>query len=175
MSIRRLLLNKLTSRLKVRDIRVNGRPYLERYFLCNLFGIQFYIHRFRASDPEVEVHDHPWDWACSLILLGWYEEETLKSEAYEKKSAGRLSIIRGNMFHRVHFPAGQMDTWTLFFHGKRTKGWGFLNRYTQEYVPFAKDVKDHDTTGWWLNPTCPTGKQLRQEEQQNENQIARPA
>jgi hypothetical protein len=160
MSLRLKLLHKLTDRLRVKDIRVQGRPYLERYYLGTLFGVEFFIHRFRSSDPENEVHDHPWGWAMSVILLGYYHEETLKKEAYEKKAAGRISLIRGTKFHRVHI-LNEQDTWTLFFHGPRTKGWGFFNRRTNEYRVFAKDANDHPDHKWWTNPNGMTGKCLR--------------
>src|SRR5882672_4036627 len=97
--ISRKLLHALTNRLKVRDIRVQGRPYLERYYVGTFLGIQIYIHRFRASDPEVEVHDHPWAWAISVILLGHYFEETLQATDYERKDPGHVTLIKGDRFH----------------------------------------------------------------------------
>lgn len=146
----RSLLHKLVKQLPARAIKVGGKDYLQRYYLGTVLGVQFYIHRFLDSDPDEEVHDHPWRWAVSLILAGHYSEELLDTEKRRHMWPGRLNVITGTKFHRVHFiNDGQPDVWTLFFHGKRVKGWGFFNKKTHGYRPFAVDAKDKDTTGWW--------------------------
>lgn len=128
----RRLLFALSGRLRCRLIHISGKPYLERYFLGKAFGITAYLHRFVSGDDERNVHDHPWGWACALILCGGYREERMTHldpvEGWARRVRRmfplRVNIIRARDFHRITSPAP--DTWTLFMHGRRVKGWGFL-------------------------------------------------
>ena len=167
----RQLLNRLTENLPVRDIRVHGHKYLERYYVGTCFGYQVYIHRFLASDPDEEVHDHPWD-AWTMILAGYYREETMFDDILRIRRAFRPAKIGRHKFHRVHFPSELQDTWTLFIHGKRVKGWGFWDKAAQSYRPFALTAEDNLHTDWWH--TAPTGKQLREQENDRHAQTSKP-
>lgn len=44
----RTALLKLSARLPCRLIKVNGEPYLERYYVGRLLGVTFYLHRIAA-------------------------------------------------------------------------------------------------------------------------------
>lgn len=93
------------ARLPKRTItRDDGKPYLERWYLCGEpGGLKYfpegqtemrwwqraltrlpciYLHRFVSSDDDEELHNHPWE-ATSLILAGGYiEERRLHVEPY---------------------------------------------------------------------------------------------
>lgn len=132
----RKLLYWLTGRLPCRLINDGERPYLERYYVGRLFGLTFYLHRFVGSDPARGLHDHPWNRAYSLILSGWYFEET-RSGMRKVRWFNRLT---GDSFHRVVLPgiydtsdgksgvigAPRRHVWTLFWHGPYVKPWGFM-------------------------------------------------
>ncbi len=85
---------KLPHRVITRD---DGKPYLNRWFLCGSAAeaLRFfpqgdreprwwqrltgwlpivYVHRFDSSDTDDELHNHPWA-ATSLILAGGYDEQ----------------------------------------------------------------------------------------------------
>lgn len=124
MNIVNRLLYWLTGRLPCRIISDNGRPYLERYYLFTLLGVRFYIHRFVGSDPARGLHDHPWPWAGSIVLSGWYLEERRGSEQHAVTKVlaelhGTTGIVRrkvrwfnwltGDSFHRVVLP--KHDVW----------------------------------------------------------------
>jgi hypothetical protein len=53
--------------------RVNGEPYLERYYVFlkdrDRFPFNIFVHKFLKSDPD-DVHDHPWPY-FTIILKGW--------------------------------------------------------------------------------------------------------
>ncbi len=136
------LLYRFAGQLRYRLISIGGRPYLERHFLFKRFSITAYLHRFVSGDDERNVHDHPWSWAFSLILSGGYTEERLRwfdpngcSFTFRRMFPLRINIIGPRAFHRVTKP--KPDTWTLFVHGPRVKGWGFLSE-----LPMSIEVKD---------------------------------
>lgn len=133
------ILSKIASNRPVRPINgPNGEPYLKRYYLFRIpiLDITFYLHHFVDSDPDRGLHDHPWGWACSLILSGFYTE--LKAVDIERKEFSlilvsryqwRLNFLRGDDWHRVILAeqyGKPLDCWTLFIHGPRIKGWGFM-------------------------------------------------
>lgn len=135
--IARYLYN-LTANRRCRLIhRTGNQRYLERYWLgkSRRLGITAYLHRFVARDADEWVHDHPWSWAVAIVLTGGYTEERLKwfdpnigwHSILRQIRPLRPNIIRGRDFHRIL--ECQPETWTLFIHGPRRKGWGFL-----EYV-----------------------------------------
>jgi len=167
-----------SNRLPVRIIaRVDDERYLERYFLCKLWRWTFFLHRFRSSDPEDEVHDHPWN-SIAIILLGWYWEWRWlggEEKLYCRKWFNR---VRGETFHRVVLPAEQdvsgydcgpvLECWTLFIHARQFKPWGFLKKMSLEagtdemkfyrYIPMPKD-----STGvpWYKSDFPRRGRDIR--------------
>lgn len=128
------LLYRLTALRPCRLIhRGQGERYLERYFLGSVRGITAYLHRFVASDADEWVHDHPWRWSVAIVLTGGYLEERLQwfdpatGWTSRMRFIGgwrRINLIRGGDFHRI--VECTPETWTLFIHGSRVKGWGFL-------------------------------------------------
>lgn len=133
--IKKLLYN-FSGNLPCRLIDIDGNPYLERYFIGKIFGITFYLHRFVSADTERNVHDHPWGWAFALVLAGGYQEERLqyfdlKSDGWVSKNRnihrGKINVINAPVFHRIG--SAEPETYTLFVHGPRIKGWGFLESF----------------------------------------------
>lgn len=175
------LLYRLAGNLPCRIISDNGQPYLERYYLFTLLGVRFYLHRFVGSDPDRGLHDHPWPWAGSVVLHGFYYEETRKG----LHKVRWLNWLTGDSFHRVILPCahaypdmpcsqhvsygvshpagGERPCWTLFFHrAAYTKPWGFLRQTDSEsvmlvWVPFNYPKDGAGTPGAWWNEV-PIGK-----------------
>lgn len=145
----------LTSRLPCRIISEDERPYMERYYLASFCGLVLYIHRFVDSDPDRGLHDHPWPWAFSIILAGWYLEHNRSGI----KTVRWLNFLLADSFHRVVLPEGK-DVYTLFIHrAKKAKGWGFWNG-TEEAAEYTKYVyppgAPQSFNKWWLN--APKGR-----------------
>lgn len=161
----RKLLFWLTSHLPCRIIAEEGSVYLERYYLFTLLGWRFYLHRFVGSDPDRGLHDHPWPRAFSIVLAGWYFEETRSGT----RKVRWINILTGDTFHRVVLPCGdylpdfscdEQPCWTLFFHrAKRTKGWGFLREQPGDFdayvgrlsifTPYTYTRTD-EMPDWWI-------------------------
>lgn len=178
--------------LPVRIIsRTDGERYLERYFLCKLWRWTFFLHRFRSSDPEEEVHDHPWN-SIAIILSGWYWE--WRWLGGEEKMFPRMwfNFVKGETFHRVTLPKiptdmadhrtvigevlvhgllKEQECWTLFIHAPQFKHWGFLREMTIEagtdemkfyrYIPMPKGG---DEKPWYKNDSPRRGRDIRDAE-----------
>jgi len=145
----------LTGFLPVRVINGDhNEPYLERYYLFGFGGCAVFIHRFIASDPDRGVHDHPWGVSASIVLSGGYRE--IRPNGTRMLRAPALNIILGDDFHRLLLDPGT-EAWTLFFHGRRMKGWGFQR--DGKYFPYARDESDHRTCAWWRD--APRGRTIR--------------
>ena len=138
----------LTNHLPCRIISEGDHPYLERYYLFTLLGWRFYLHRFVASDPDRGLHDHPWARAFSIILAGWYWEETRSGT----RKVRWFNSLTGDTFHRVVLPIRYADEfeypcWTLFFHrAEYVKEWGFLRG--QVFIPYIRTRSD-EKADWW--------------------------
>jgi hypothetical protein len=158
------ILMAISGRLPCRIISDAGVPYLERYYLCTALGARFYLHRFVGSDPDRGLHDHPWRWAYSFILLGWYYEQT----RYGLRTVRWFNRLTGDTFHRVLLPSTNpldeskvLPVWTLFCHqARRAKTWGFLRDASLEsgcmvYVPFKYEKNDAGKDGEWWKTALP--------------------
>lgn len=134
-------------RLNVIKDRDGVTDYMHRYYLwknsknidanqSNKPKANLFLHNFRASDDPYH-HDHPWPWG-RLILKGGYWEHTghfENGEFVEDKvrwcGPGSFAFKKATDFHWVELPKDHNNnTWTLFFHGKRTRKWGFLDTDT---------------------------------------------
>lgn len=160
------LLYAITGRLPCRIIAEEGRFYLERYYVATLLGHCIYLHRFVDDDPDRGLHDHPWPWAFSLILSGFYYEETRQGI----KPVRWFNGLVGDSFHRVLLPSTDplgtgpgRPCWSLFVHrAAYVKPWGFLRYFASvgysTWLPW--NYPDGDGRGksgqWWK--TAPLGR-----------------
>ncbi len=155
-------LYRITARLPCRFIDgEQGEPYLERYYLFGAFGWHVYLHRFVDSDPDRGLHDHPWSRAVSLVLSGGYDEMrpvagNLGPAESRFIRPWRFNFLRGEDFHRVIL-RGKQPAWTLFSHGPRVKGWGFLQ--DGELRVMAQDACEFRHRDWWKS--APAGREMR--------------
>lgn len=154
----------LASHLPCRIISDDGKPYLERYYVGTLFNVRFYLHRFVGSDPARGLHDHPWRWARSIVLSGWYCE--YRPDGMHK--VRWFNKISGETLHRVVLPFNwsidndcekwgqEQPCWTLFFHqAEYVKPWGFLKHGKWQAHNHPKDGRG-TPDAWWKK--VPIGK-----------------
>lgn len=148
----------------------SGRfPYLSRYYLTGTprmpdgsepfaggeprKGIiwpespALYLHHFHRGDDDKALHNHPWRWAVSLVLVGGYSEERRVTEPrttyrVERRLVrpGALNFISHNTFHRVDLLDPAEGSWTLFLTGPRVSSWGFWDRVTHEFIPWREFI-----------------------------------
>ena len=131
--------------------RVNGEPYLERYYVFlrhrNRFPFNIFVHKFLKSDPD-DVHDHPWPY-FTIILKGGYWEwipvfniRGAKVQEYcVWRRPGSFRWASANTYHRIELDP-EVTCWTLFMPGRKRREWGFLvkNKWVQwqEYLAQRK-------------------------------------
>lgn len=120
----------------------DGSAYLTRYTLAN-FGkrsFRVYVNHFHRSDEDHELHNHPWQWAASLILSGGYCEERRTDHGVDPIvfSPGMVNLIGPNTFHRVDLLTG--DAWTLFIAGPVVQSWGFWDRASEAFTPWREFI-----------------------------------
>lgn len=152
------LLYMLQSYLKTRQILHNQKPYLERSYVCTLFGWRVYLHRFVACDED-GLHDHPFEESFSIILKGWYWEDRWSG----RRKVRFFNHVGPDCLHRIVLPDNGRDVWTLFFHTERKRPWGFFRKSEKtsnlEFVP-ASFGDDPPFSDWSKNIS---GKELRKQ------------
>jgi hypothetical protein len=145
-------------------INAHGNPHKDAIFPE---GIGVFIHQFHRSDDDVALHNHPWQWAISLILAGGYREErrVTKSrkgltrpgdvdfyhlEAHEVETfeyrPGAINVLTSETFHRVDLL--EDDAWSLIFVGPKFSSWGFWTRDGGEFVPWRAFIARLRGDGW---------------------------
>lgn len=162
----RFICSFVAARRPARNISTPGYDeYLRRYFLLRIGSFHLYLHHFVGSDPDWGLHDHPWDTAGTLLLAGSYQEERFDHPDMERThittfNAFSLRRIRGTDFHRVillPWQRAEGGVWTLFWHFKRTKPWGF-KRWAEGKAKFYPYVQGSEPSGWWRD--APPGRVL---------------
>jgi hypothetical protein len=112
--------------IPVRRIEPQGKPYLNRYFTGSRYGPAVFLHHFLASDPNDQVHTHPWGWSLSLILVGGYREQRCSATGQltvKDYRPGDLNVLRAEDKHRIDLL--EQDCWSLFLAGNFVNMWGF--------------------------------------------------
>ena len=119
------LLNFFKDRKRVILDRLEGEPYLIRYYLFlkdrTWFPFNKFLHNFRKSDID-DLHDHPWPF-MTIILKGGYYEHTPKGKFW--RGVGHIGWGASANLHRLELKPG-VYPWTLFFVGPKRKEWGFI-------------------------------------------------
>lgn len=179
------LLYRLTANRPCRLIKQpDGNPYLERYFLFHLLGWTCYLHRFVGSDGDRNLHNHPWRFAFSILLTGWYQEwrgkqimswesilarsDVVLLDQTKLRKVSRINLITRHTFHQI--AVIKPNTWTLFLHTRWRWRWGFLTNSIGRYRTDGRTYFYRDWAGsqdhvkhWWKAPNCPTGNTVNRE------------
>jgi len=98
-----------------------------------------YLHKILLSDEPI-LHDHPWNWG-TLILAGGYYEHT--SDGTFWRGPGNIRMHKSTDSHWLELKEGT-PCWTLFWHGKRTRTWGFITDHGwKDYRNFLMERNEH--------------------------------
>jgi hypothetical protein len=129
----------IARRLPFRHLEGSNGVYLSRYLLIDADSWKLFLHKFVRSDEDLELHNHPWDRAVSLILTGGYTEERRMRDTLVWTKVfrpGMLNFLKADTFHRVELLNEKDGCWTLFWVGKKTQSWNFWNRESNELTPW---------------------------------------
>ncbi len=147
---------QVTKNLPMRPITIDGKPYVERYYVgSNPRGEQTWLHRFLNADGDRNFHSHPW-YADSMIVCGGYwENSTFIGELHKHNSrrfeAGDVNMINPNTLHKID----RIDamTWTIIQVKPHWGTWYFINDEGE-----TKEMgKSHDEN-WWKDYSCRVDK-----------------
>lgn len=100
------------------EIRLGGELYMERFYLSADLNVR--LHHICMSDPDRDLHDHPWDFV-SVVLTGAYCETTVEGSA--TYSAPAVIARKAETLHRLTLLEGPM--WTYVVTGPVRRRWGF--------------------------------------------------
>jgi hypothetical protein len=139
------ILNKITKHLPKFTIITDGERYLSRFYPLlkdRDFG-NIYIHHFHRSDLDQGekgfglLHNHPWPWAFSIVLVNGYMEERRTSTGnviVKLVKPGDINFLTHHDYHRVQL-LGE-DAWSIFITGPRKPNmdWYFWDRVSNVYT-----------------------------------------
>lgn len=143
------LLAWISGRLPIRVIAIEHDAYLLRYYVCGRLPERYfpgvkprlgwlpsiYLHHFLRPDRDRELHNHPWKWALSFMLVGGYEEERRRADGVVvTRSVRFVNLIRHGDFHRVR-RLRLHHAWSLIIAGPKVSGWGFFDPETSKFIP----------------------------------------
>lgn len=135
-------------------VRLNGAPYLERWFVY-ILGCTLRLHKFYRGDDERALHDHPWPfWTFPLTgywervyRFTWYSDEEFEETHYVKP--WRLHYRPSKYRHMVLGTRAKADKrgvkfwtpepfWTIVVTGRKDRSWGF---YPDGKYVYYRDFK----------------------------------
>jgi hypothetical protein len=116
-------------------------------------GWRVHLHQFHRSDEDAELHNHPWAWAVSLVLVGGYIEElrvrcggraggrefVRDRVVHRPFRPGSVNRLSADTFHRVELLG--RDAWTLFVSGPIVQSWSFWSLATGQYTPWRQFIE----------------------------------
>lgn len=122
-----------------------GEQYLERRYLLHIRSLTIFLHTFWMDDPD-PLHDHPWPFG-RIIVWGRYREH-YHDGTFQDFGPGHVVWNReSKVLHRVELLTD--DVWTIFWHWKRDRTWGFL--YPEGWRATSDDGQDgRPLKGWFL-------------------------
>jgi hypothetical protein len=143
---------KRLGRYRVIMDRLDGEPYLERYYVFlrdrNRFPFNIFVHKFLKSDPD-DVHDHPWPFATLILRGGYWEWRPQFNSKGEKVGEiakwcgpGSFRTAQAATYHRIELDP-TVECWTLFMPGAKQRDWGFLVK--NKWVQWEQYLKQRKT------------------------------
>ena len=133
---------RIRPQLSGKKIFVYGKPYLTRYYLWgNGSGrsYEIYLHNMHDIDSFRWLHNHPWPWFLSLVLVNRYEQETYETtqKVRRHETIRWVNLFRNTTrYHSIRaLPKGSAWTLVLVPPKKQNYEWGYWNDETQSHVP----------------------------------------
>jgi hypothetical protein len=100
-----------------RLIDLCGDEYMRRYYIT---AHKSRFHHILNSDPDDDMHDHPWDFV-SKLLSGMYIEHTPTGDIVYR--APCIIHRKAEQLHKLELPEGPV--WSFVLLGPLRRKWGF--------------------------------------------------
>jgi hypothetical protein len=122
------------------DAKLKGQVVFQDSWLTRL-PFNVYLHRFHRSDDDGALHNHPWSWALSLVLVGGYREERRVGDSVISRLVRPFTFnrISADDYHRVDL--FESDAWSLFIVGRKVDSWFFWDRNTKHRAHWRSFVQ----------------------------------
>lgn len=91
------LLLDLTRHMPVKQIQINDKPYLDRYYVSGDRDRDIWLHHFRSADGDRHLHNHPFEME-SFVLAGGYEVEVME---FDEKIIKTKTEVHGSNFEKI--------------------------------------------------------------------------
>ncbi len=146
-------LERLAARLPCKTLYGQNGAYLSRHRVLDVRFLKVFLHHFHRGDEDYELHNHPWLFAVSLILVNGYCEWRRPNEGRIKPVVflpGALNFIWPGTYHRVDLLGP--DVWSIMVAGPSVQDWGFWDRFTGKVTPWEEFIrsKNHDPTAKYV-------------------------
>lgn len=105
--------------------------YLRRWRIIDTPWFGIFLHKIMRPDHDRALHDHPYSFFAIMLRRGYEEEvryETTTGVPYTAHFTKRFlswSYRRAEQLHRIAEIRKGGPAWTLLFHGRRRRQWGF--------------------------------------------------
>ena len=142
-------IDRFLTRFSGKQIFLDGRPYLTRYYLIGDGSgrhFELYLHHIQLKDPYRWLHNHPWRWFLSIVLVGHYTQQVLHlaSNSGRKEVQVRyLNLFKGkNRYHAIS-DVPEKGVWTLVLVPPKLRGsirWGYWNEENRVHEPDTGDA-----------------------------------
>jgi hypothetical protein len=163
-------LHQITATMPCKTIQVHGADYLRRYYAGTFKdGSDLWLHEFLSCDGDSHLHSHPFN-ARSVILHGWYDEETPEGAfrrtptaaarvIYDALRVGVSCVAVGSLgrpvtvfdWHRIAVVAP--ETWTAFIVEPRRLPFWYFRNDSGELEPVGASPREwHRQCGIRQNP-----------------------
>lgn len=145
-------------------------PYLSRYYIVRekptddaiLKGqsagtskaraFDVFLHHFHRGDADQALHNHPWMWGLSFILVGGYLEERRQGDRVITRIVRPLhfNLVKKDDYHRVELL--EEDCWSIFIVGPRVDTWYFWDRIKKARMEWRAfiEAKRLGVEGQWI-------------------------
>lgn len=98
------------------------------------------VHHIRRPDADRHLHNHPHPKSRTIILDGFYVEETGEMGRMDVHLIGNINELLHDTFHRIH-SVSHGGVWTLFFTWGVGQDWGF-QMDDGEFVPHKQYLNE---------------------------------
>ena len=136
------LWNRIKPQLSGKRIYIYDKLYLTRYYLWGNGsgkGFELYLHKLHQVDSFRWLHNHPWPWFLSLVLVNRYIQETYDTVTRENRTETIrwINLFRNTTrYHSIsELPKGTAVSLVVVPPKSHDYEWGYWDHENEKHVP----------------------------------------